>query len=161
MVATDAVATDVLAFRRRVVRVGGPPLAAGLLLLAVVLEFTDPRIIWIDVALLVAHAAAHAIAAVTVGRTWEPGGRVNFLYVLAIILPISGSFYHADTPQSDAFWFLLLPIGLSAVTMPRRGHVALTTIALASYLVVTPFGPGLPPATTGSRRSASRPRSQP
>lgn len=145
------VAPDVIAFRRRVVRVGGPPLAVGLLLLAVVLELTDSRIIWIDVALLVTHATVHAAAAATVGRAWEPGGRVNFAYVLAIILPISGSFYYADTPQSDAFWFLLLPVGLSAVTMPRRSHAVLTAIALLSYLVITPFGPGLPPATTGSR----------
>lgn len=53
---------------------GAAVLAVGMLVLAVVLEVTNPVIVALDVGLLVAAAAVHAAAALTVGRRWNPGG---------------------------------------------------------------------------------------
>lgn len=140
-----------LDFRRRAVSVSAGVLAIGMVLLAVVLEVTNPTIVALDVVLLTATAAVHAAAARTVGRWWDPGGWVCLAYLVVVTLLISVSFVHAETPHSDAFWFLLVPVGLSAVTMSARPHAAVTAFGLASYVVLTPFGPGLDLPLTASR----------
>lgn len=146
-----AAPAGLLAFRRRAISLSAGVLAAGMLLLAVVLEATNPGIVAVDVGLLVAAAAAHAAAALTVGRRWNPGGWVCLAYLVVITLLTGVSFMHADTPQSDSFWFLLVPVGLSAVTMPGRLHAAVTAFGLATYVVMTSFGPGLDLPLTASR----------
>lgn len=148
---TSPAPAALLTFRRRAVSVTAGVLAVGMLLLAVVLELTNPVIVAVDVALLVTAAAVHAAAAWTVGRHWDPGGWVCLGYLVVITLLISVSFLHADTPQSDSFWFLLVPVGLSAVTMRARHHALVTAFGLASYVAMTSLGPGLDPPLTVSR----------
>ena len=151
MTTTRPPPAGLLAFRRRAVSLAAAVLAVGMLLLAVVLELTNPVIVAVDVTALVSAALVHGAAARTVGRRWEPGGRVCLAYLVVVTLLIGVSFVHADTPQSDAFWFLLVPVGLSAVTMRGRHHTLLTTFGLASYVVMTSLGPGLDPPLTVSR----------
>ena len=138
-------------FRRRAVSVAGVVLAVGMLLLAVVLETTNPVIRGVDVAVYVAVAVVHAAVALTVGRRWEPGGAVCLAYLVVVTLLFSVTFLDADTPQSDAFWFLLIPVGISGVTMSGRLHALVTALGLASYVVMTSLGPGLDVPLTASR----------
>jgi|GEM_PF-6034346 len=140
-----------LAFRRRAVSVTAAVLAVGMPLLAVVLETTNPVIVAVDVVLLVSAGAVHAAAALTVGRRWEPGGVVCLAYLVVITLLIGVSFLHADTPQSDSFWFLLIPVGLSGVTMSGRLHATVIAFGLTTYVMMTSLGPGLDPPLTASR----------
>ncbi len=131
-----------LVMRQRIMRVTATVLAAGMATLAVVLPVSVPTITWLDVLTLLAAASVHAVAAMTVGRSWEPGGAACAAYLTAVVLLAGAGILASATPGSDAFWFLLIPIGLAALTMRPRAHGAITGMALLVYALAMTAGPG-------------------
>lgn len=146
--------TGLRRFRRRVLAVTAASLAGGIAVLAVVLAVAVPTIERVDLVVLALAVAVHAAAAATVGRRWEPGGAVNLGYVLLVLLLVLVGIQQSVAPASDAFWFLLVPVGLAAITLGTTRLVVVVGIAITGYVVASVLGPGLDVAVAAGRAGA-------
>lgn len=129
-------------------------LALGMTVLAVVMAVAVPTVTWVDLVVLAAAATAHGTVALTVGRRWQPGGMLNLAYVVVVTALVLLGIQQSLTPSSDAFWFLLVPVGLAAATLPWPKQVAVVVVSVVGYVGASSLGPGIDVAVVAGRSTA-------
>lgn len=130
-------------------------LAVGDVVLALLLPISQPSSTGaFDLLLLAVAAGIHVVAALTVGRRWEPGSVWGMVYLVVLVALTSIAWADSSTTTSDTFWFYLVPVGLSAISNSREQHVGVSVLALLGYVVGGVVGPGLSAASAAPRAVA-------
>lgn len=140
---THPAPSDLQRFRRRAVAIIAWSLAVSDVALALLLPMSMSLPSLYKVLLAVA-ALVHVVAALTVGRRWQPGGGWCVTYVALLVALTTLTWLQAGSPTSDTFWFYLVPVGLSAFAHPLREHVGITLLSIAGFIAGGLYGPGLP-----------------